>query len=187
VDFQAAQLSKYIHRSSNPEQHPFGRANVYFHGLGLTFTLYRQANYPGWDRHPIATTIGCKAFRWQFSPLVQVLNQFSAILHIGTIIHLELHVQLGEDRQLWGAGDVEWLNFLHQFPAMRALHVPRYVPAFIFIVLTSSKNGTSWCLTFPPFSLTNANAKVQRVPCCVRTGAFVLALECTPLPARLSF
>jgi hypothetical protein len=135
VDLQAAQLSKYIHRSLVPEQHLFRRANVYFHGIALTFTLYRQANYPDWDRHPVETIIGCKAFRWQFSHLVQMLNRFSATLYIGTIIHLELHVQLEEDRQMWGAGDVEWLNFLHQFPAMRVLHVPRELAEHIALAL----------------------------------------------------
>ena len=68
-----------------------------------------------------------------FPPLLRLLNQFSATLYTGTIIHLELNVNLREDleedSQIRGEDDVEWLGFLHQFPGMRVLHVESRVLA----------------------------------------------------------
>ena len=123
VHFQVAQLSAYIHRSLSPEQRPFRRANVCFHGDALSFTLYPHETLQNWDWRAVEITIICKAFDWQFPPLLRVLNQLSATLYTGTIIHLELNVNLEEDRQIRGARDVEWLGFLRQFPGMRVLHV----------------------------------------------------------------
>ena len=133
VHFQVAQLSAYIHRSLSSEQRPFRRANVCFHGDTLSFTLYPQETLSNWDQHAVEITIACGAYGWQFSPLLRLLNQFSATLYTGTIIHLELNVNLREDfeedSQIRGEDDVEWLGFLHQFPGMRVLHVESRVLA----------------------------------------------------------
>ena len=129
VDFQVAQLSTYIHCSLRPEQRPFKRANVCFHGEALSFILYSQENLPNGDQRAVEITVACKAFGWQFSPLLQVIDQFHATIYTGTITHLELNINLEGDRQIRGARDVEWLDFLHEFPAMRVLHVASRVLA----------------------------------------------------------
>jgi hypothetical protein len=119
-DSQVAQLSEFINRSVSPESTPSGRAHVTFHYECVAFTLYRRADYPGWDQRPFKTTISSDRLEWLIPDLADVLSQFSATF--STVVHLKVEVQPDEDC-LEAARGADWLRFFRQLPAMQILDV----------------------------------------------------------------
>ena len=122
VDFQVAQLSKFIDRSAGLELPLFRHAHLTFSNDGVAFVMShapRVMDYlPG---HPI-TLISCQGIDWQVSHLAQVLSKFSATL--SNVIYLDLSVD-PHNLRLKGTDDVEWLHLLHQFPTVQTLRVHR--------------------------------------------------------------
>jgi hypothetical protein len=118
VDFQAAQLSKFIDRSLRPELTLFRHAHVTFFDDKVCFVMSQD---PSWDWCSATTVVPCAGIDWQVSHITQVLSEISATL--SSVVHLKLDMQLEEVRQLEGTDDVQWLPLLRQFPTMRTLHV----------------------------------------------------------------
>ena len=140
VDFQVPRLSTFIERSVGPELTPSSRAHVCFRSDEVDFTLYRHSNCPGWDRHPVRTTISSDAFNLQVSDLAQVLSRFSATLF--AVVHLELDAQLEDDYRLERTNVVEWLHIFRQFPAVQTLHVSWRLTGFIALALNGIRGET---------------------------------------------
>ena len=137
ADFRAPQLVKFIGRSVGPELSPFRRADVEINTRLVTFTLYRHANYPSWDRLSAQTTIRFKGinwgFSWNFSYLAQMFSQFSATL--SNAVHLKLWVDPIVYSQLGGTDNSEWLQLLHRFSAVQTLFVSQTVAWDLALVL----------------------------------------------------
>ena len=140
IDFQVPRLSTFIERSVGPELTPSSRAHVCFRSDEVDFTLYRHSNCPGWDRHPVRTTISSDAFNLQVSDLAQVLSRFSATLF--AVVHLELDAQLEDDYRLERTNVVEWLHIFRQFPAVQTLHVSWRLTGFIALALNGIRGET---------------------------------------------
>src|SRR6266702_3897846 len=133
VDFQVAQLSKFIDRSVGSEKTLFRHAQVTFFSDKVSLTMYPDSNHSPWDRRPAWTTILCQGIDWQVSHMAQVLIHFSATL--STVVHLKLEVQLKGGRQLEGTDDVEWLHLLYQFSTVQTLHVSRRLAGHVALAL----------------------------------------------------
>ncbi len=129
VNFQVAQLSKFIDRSVGPKLTPFRHAGVTFFNNEVSFSTYRHANHPPSEWPPPTTTILCAGVDWQVSDIAQVLSQFSATLP--NAVHLELVAEPEEDR----TDDGEWLHLLHQFSTMKTLRVSRGVAGHVALAL----------------------------------------------------
>ena len=132
VDFQAAQLSKFIDRSVGSAITPSRHAHVTFSDDWVSFDMHRHANRPPWTWYPARTTISCEGIDWQVSHIAQVLSHFSTTL--SNVVHLKLKAQ-SEGRQLEGTGDVEWLHLLHQFSTVQTLHVSQELAGHVALSL----------------------------------------------------
>ncbi len=119
VDFQVAQLSKFIDRSVGPKMTLFRQAEVSFSSIGADFAIRRafRALSPGWL---VETLISCEGIDWQVSHMAQVLSHFSATL--SNVVHLRLEANPDKGRQE-GTDDAEWLHLLHQFSTVQTLDV----------------------------------------------------------------
>ncbi|KAH8983320.1 hypothetical protein EDB86DRAFT_3085432 [Lactarius hatsudake] len=122
MEFQIAQLSKFINRSFGPEFTLLKHTQVTFFSNHVTFHVGRYS-----------TDILCKGVDWQVSHMAQVLSHSSVTL--STVVHLRLKVHLPEDRLLEGTEDVEWLRLLHQFSTMKTLHVSQELAGHIALAL----------------------------------------------------
>jgi len=132
VVFQVAQLSTFVHRSVGP----FRCAYIRFDSDWVTFTFYRHAYYPGWNRHPVGTTLLSKVLDWHVaSHMAQVLSQFSVTLSNVVHLKLEVHLNIKLVRQLMDAGYLEWLHLLRQFSTVQTLHVSQKFSRFVALVL----------------------------------------------------
>ena len=121
VDFQAAQLSRFIERSVF-EKTPFKHAQVTFTGDSVSFDMWghelrRGENHPTLCRSPTRIVIPCRGIDWQVSHMSQVLGHFSAILSDVVIDHAYPRLE--------DADGAEWLPLLRQFSAVQKLHVSR--------------------------------------------------------------
>jgi hypothetical protein len=132
VDFQVAQLRKFVDRLLGPKltlsrcaQFDFYRGQVSFN----THRHYYHANNPYLLPPFPMTVILCEGTDCQVSHIAQVLSQFSAT--ISTVVHLKLNVWLQKDRQLEATDDVEWQHLLHQFSAVQTLYVPQELAAHV--------------------------------------------------------
>jgi hypothetical protein len=132
VDSPVAQLCCLVDRSVSPRSILFRRAHITILDGRINFTLYGDANYPGWDRRPSKTTISWEAIDRQVSHMAQVLRQFSSAL--SNVVHLELEACLGKDHQSEYM-DVEWLHLLHQASAVQTLNVSWSLAGHIALAL----------------------------------------------------
>ena len=138
IDFQVARLSKFIDRSVGPKLTLFEHASVYFNISQVSFCVYHHANHPAPRWVPAATTIRCKGIDWQVSHMAQVLSQCSATLSI--VNHVKLHAEL-EDPPFEGMDDVEWPYLLHQFFAVKTLHVSQELAGYVALALENITGG----------------------------------------------
>ncbi|KAH9170284.1 hypothetical protein EDB89DRAFT_1324638 [Lactarius sanguifluus] len=140
----SAFVHRLVHRSTGSELTTFGRVDISLWSGQVDFAL-RQANIncPDWDRRP-GIDISCRTNTlWRLSDIAQVLSQFSATR--STVVHLELGVPIrvifesdAEKREahvLEMTGGSEWLLLLQQFPAMRTLHVSRWLSKHVALAL----------------------------------------------------
>ena len=133
VDFQVAQLPRFIDRSVVPKSNLFRTACVTFYSDWVTVNTYRHTSYPlKRAQHPVTTTISCKGIDWQVSHMAQVLSHFSATL--SDVAHLELHADLKEGCQSEDT-DVEWVHLLHQFSTIQTLRVSRDIAGQVALAL----------------------------------------------------
>ena len=119
VDFQVAQLSKFIERSVIKGT-PFKRAQITFSGDSVSFDMYHDEIHTTSCRHATRIAISCREIDWQVSLIAQVLRQISATL--SNIVRLTFESPDQRYPRLDGADNAEWLPLLHQFSAVRALH-----------------------------------------------------------------
>ncbi|KAH9171723.1 hypothetical protein EDB89DRAFT_2070494 [Lactarius sanguifluus] len=160
VDFQVAQLSRFIHRSVGPKLTRFGHAEVGFFGDWVAFD-YPHVNHPKWYACHASTVISCKGIDWQVSHMAQVLSHFPATL--SNVVHLKLAAQPNEGRRVEHTDDVEWLNLLRQFSAVQMLHVSQELVGCIALVLEDVAAGmvaevlpsldSIWLVGQPPSSI----------------------------------
>ncbi len=130
VDFQVAQLSKFIDRSVGAKLPLLRHVGVTFFSDWVAFDMYR-ADLQGWDLPPVRTIILSEEFGWQVLHIAQLLSQFSATL--SNVVHLKL--KAGRDGQLNGTDDVEWLLLLHQFTTVQTLQVSRKLAGHFALAL----------------------------------------------------
>ena len=111
------QLSEFINRSVGPESIPSGRAHVTSRREGVTFIVYRRANYLNRDRQPLKTIISHKLVLLH---MADVLSRFAATFC--AIFHLKLEME--DDKYCVAlAHGADWLSLFRQFPAMKILDV----------------------------------------------------------------
>jgi hypothetical protein len=129
VDFQVAQLFKFIGRSVGPKLTAFRHANITFHSGRVSFRMPPHAE--GFWR-PVWTSISCEGIDWQVSHMAQVLSQFSATL--STVHHLELNAY-PKGLQLKDTDDVEWQLLLRQFSDAKTLRVSQELAGHVALAL----------------------------------------------------
>jgi hypothetical protein len=122
VDFQVAQLFKFIERSVGPIVTTRSHVEVSFVRGKIAFA-YTDAS---WIRQTAMTCVSCQGTDWQVSHMAQVLSQFSTIL--SNVVHLVLRAEDDydseeDDQDSEGTEDVEWLHLLRQFSAVQRLSV----------------------------------------------------------------
>ena len=131
VDFQVAQIHKFINRSLGPKLTLFPHAYVNFYEERVTFNTSRLANCQLPDpSSPTTITVVCEGTDWQVSHIAEVLSHFSPTL--SSVVHLKLNT---EDHQS-GSTSVEWVYFLRQFSTVRTLHVPWILADQFTVALT---------------------------------------------------
>jgi hypothetical protein len=122
VDFQVAQLFKFIDRSAGPELALSRHASVQFssyevaildrHGLGGYLSPAESGR--------VWVSILCKEIDWQVSHMAQVLSHFSVTL--SAVVHLYL-LEFPSGLQFMGMDHVEWQSLLRQFSTVKTLLV----------------------------------------------------------------
>ena len=122
VDFQVAQLSRFIHRSVGPKSTLPKYARVGFQRRRVTFDMSHET-----DQYPkqLSTTIICQGIDWQVSHMAQVLSQFSTTLSLSAAVHLKLGVETEWVCPTEEMDDVDLRHLLLQFSTMQTLHVSR--------------------------------------------------------------
>ena len=120
VDFQVAQLAKFLNRSVGPEMSPYSPTEVDLDDDRVMIKMFCDPNLRYDVRKPErrrATII--IYYQWtnrQVSLIAEVVNRFSAIL--STVVYLSL--MWPEYHQI---DDIDWLHLLHPFSAVQTLHV----------------------------------------------------------------
>jgi hypothetical protein len=113
------QLPRFVDRTISP---PFTHATVCFDpkARDVTFDLYRPTHRTTGrgDSHPAASVISCQMIDRHF---FRTLKHFSGIL--SSVVQLKFIGKFWESYMLHGEYNLEWLHYLHQFPALRALYV----------------------------------------------------------------
>ena len=132
VGFWVPQLAKFVDRSVGPKLTQLTYTRVSFCGNHVTFDMSRHENIHG-DPYGAITGIVCQGVDWQVSHIAQVLSHVSATL--ANVVHLKLSVWHEEDSQLEGTDDVEWLQILHQFPAVRTIDVSEELAGHVALAL----------------------------------------------------
>ena len=122
VDFQVAQLSRFIDRSVGPELTRFKYARVSFHSRQVTFHL---SNETGSYHEQLSITLKGQGIDWQVSHMTRVLSQFSTILSLSAAVNLKLEVETKWVRPTEEMVNVDLRHFLLQFSTMQTLHVSR--------------------------------------------------------------
>ena len=132
VEFQVAQLHKFIDRSLGPKLTLFRHAYVNFYGDRVTFNTSRHANYLLPDpSSPATITILCEGTDWQVSHIAQVISHFSLTLF--SVVHLKLNT---EDYQS-SSTSAEWVYLLRSSCTVRTLHVPWILAGQFSLALTA--------------------------------------------------
>ena len=122
VDFQIAQLAKFLNRSVGLEMSPYSPTEVNLVNGGVTIKMFCDPNLPyeGWKPEGRRATITI-VYGWtdpQVSLIAEVVNRFSAIP--STVVHLSLTWPEYEE-----IDDIDWLHLLHPFSTVQTLHVSR--------------------------------------------------------------
>ena len=120
VDFQVAQLAKFLNRSVGPEMSPYSPTEVDLDDDRVMIKVFCDPNlrYDVWKPQRRRATI-IIYYQWtnrQVSLIAEVVNRFSAIL--STVVYLSL--MWPEYHQI---DDIDWLHLLHPFSAVQTLHV----------------------------------------------------------------
>jgi hypothetical protein len=142
VEFQVAQLSKFIDRSAALEANPLRHAQLTFSSDRTSFDmcrheLDRHEPHPTSCRPPTRIVISCRGIDWQVPHIAQVLGELSASLSNVIRLKFESADKLLPDdySQIEGADDAEWLLLLHQFSAVQTLHVSGELARHVALVL----------------------------------------------------
>ena len=122
VDFQIAQLAKFLNRSVGLEMSPYSPTEVNLVNGGVTIKMFCDLNLPYevWKPEGRRATITI-VYGWtdpQVSLIAENVNRFSAIL--STVVHLSL--TWPEYEEIDG---IDWLHLLHPFSTVQTLHVSR--------------------------------------------------------------
>jgi hypothetical protein len=128
VDFQVAQLSKFVGRSVGPKLTASRHAYITFYSGWVFFCMMRHAE-EFW--RPVQTFILSEGIDWQVSQMALVLNQLSATL--STVHHLEFNVSKG--LQLKDTDDVDWQLLLRQFSDAKTLRVSQDLAGHVALAL----------------------------------------------------
>ena len=122
VDFQVAQLSKFVDRSVGLELTLFRHAHVTFSNHGVAFNISHEPRITSLFSDNPTTLISCQGIDWQVSHLAHVLSQIPATL--SNVAHLDISADAFGFR-LEGQDDFDWLHLLRQFPTVQTLRVHR--------------------------------------------------------------
>ncbi|KAH9051332.1 hypothetical protein EDB83DRAFT_1303911 [Lactarius deliciosus] len=132
VDIQVAQLFEFIGRSEDPELTLFRHTNVDFSSRWVSFDMsLHHRDYQYWG--PIRILVSCRWLNLKVSRITQVFSQFSALLT--NVVHLKLVAEVDGADEFEDADEVEWLNLLRQFSAMKTLCVPQELAESIALTL----------------------------------------------------
>jgi hypothetical protein len=138
IDFQVAQLSKFINRSVGRKSTLFQHAHLTFFSDKVSFHMHAHAGGLFPRSGPTYIGILCEGIDWQVSHMAQVLRHLSVTL--SHAIHLKL--ELGKDYQLEGTtDDVEWHLLLYRFSAVQTLHVSSDLAGHIAAALEDMAGG----------------------------------------------
>ena len=134
VDFEVAQLSKFIERSFF-QMTPFKHAQVSLAGDKVSFDMCRHdfrrdESHPTSCRPPTRIVVSCQGIDWQVSHMAQVLSQLSTTL--SNVVHLKLESPNHKYPQLERA---EWLQLLGEFSAVQTLHASRKLASHVSLAL----------------------------------------------------
>jgi hypothetical protein len=137
IDFQVAQLSKFVNRSVGRKSTLFRHAHLTFFSDKVSFQI-PHADRLSPKSGPTNIVIRCEGIDWQVSHMAQVLRHLSVTL--SHVIHLKL--ELGRDHQLEGTTeDVEWNLLLHRFSDVKTLHVSQDLAEYIAVALEDTARG----------------------------------------------
>ena len=134
VDFQVAQLFKFIDRSAGSDLTLFRHANVVFFDSEVAVE-HSSGGYLEPRKLGPATSrisISCKEIDWQVSHMTQVLSHFSVTF--SAVVHLNLldptHLKT-LDFQLRHMDHIEWQHLLRRFSTVKTLHVDSNLAAHV--------------------------------------------------------
>ena len=137
VDFQVAQLFKFIDRSAGSELALFRHADVQFFSSEVAL-WHSNGGYLARKSGSARISISCKEIDWQVSHMAQVLSHFSvtlsAVVHLN-LVHLYPETLDFHNFQLRGMDHVEWQHLLRQFSTVRTLRVDSKLAPHVAIAL----------------------------------------------------
>ena len=142
VEFQVAQLSRFIVRSAAFKANPLKHAQATFSDDKVSFDmcrheLNRHELHPTPCRPPTRIVVSCRGIDWQVPHIAQVLGQFSATLSNVVRLKFESTDKLLPDdhSKIDGADVTEWLLLLRQFSAVQTLHVSEELAKHVSLAL----------------------------------------------------
>ncbi|KAH8985262.1 hypothetical protein EDB86DRAFT_2959904 [Lactarius hatsudake] len=132
VDIQVAQLFEFIDRSEDPELTLFRHTNVVFSSRYVSFDMsLDHRDYQYWG--PVRILVPCRWLDLQVSRITEVFSQFSALL--SNVVHLKLVAEVDEANEFEDIDEVEWLDLLRQFSAMKTLCVSPELAESVAVLL----------------------------------------------------
>ena len=131
VDFQIAQLARFLNHSLGPETSPYKPTELYLDDGSVSIHMYHDPKHPSYTWDPSTTYIYYCWTGQQVSYVANVLNQFSPIL--STVAYLSL--MSFPYRQFKGADEADWLHLLRPFSAVQTLHVSRELARHVALAL----------------------------------------------------
>ena len=125
VNFQVAQLSKFLNRSVGLEMSPYSPTEVDLAHGRVVIKMFCDPNlrYYVWKPEGRRATIVI-CYQWtdlEVSLFAEVVNRFSAIL--SAVDHLSLMSSETVYYRIKSADDIDWPHLLHPFSAVQTLHV----------------------------------------------------------------
>ena len=125
VDFQVAQLAKFLNRSVGPRMSPYSPTEIDTDDDRVMIKMFCDPDLRNdvWKPERRRATIVIY-YQWtnpQVSLIAKVVNRFSAIL--STVVYLSLISPESAYYHITGADDIDWLYLLHPFSAVQTLHV----------------------------------------------------------------
>ena len=125
VDFQVAQLAKFLNRSVGPEMSPYNPTEVDIESGRVAIKMFCDLNlrYDVWKPEGRRATIVI-CYQWtdrQVSLFAEVVNRFSPIL--STVDHLSIMSSETVYYRIKSADDIDWPHLFHPFSAVQTLHV----------------------------------------------------------------